>query len=59
MTKSFNPRGVGSGTTVTNIEIIGSDDDGIEIFGGTVNVTNLTIWAQVMMLIWMRDMQVQ
>ena len=38
--------GVGSGTTVTNIEIVGSDDDGIEIFGGTVNVTNLTIWAQ-------------
>ena len=33
--------GVGSGTTVTNIEIVGSDDDGIEIFGGTVNVTNL------------------
>ena len=38
--------GVGSGTTVTNIEIVGSDDDGIEIFGGTVNVTNLTVWAQ-------------
>jgi len=38
--------GVGSGTTVTNVEIVGSDDDGIEIFGGTVNVTNLTIWAQ-------------
>ena len=38
--------GVGSGTNVTNIEIVGSDDDGIEIFGGTVNVTNLTIWAQ-------------
>ena len=38
--------GVGSGTNVTNIEIVGSDDDGIEIFGGTVNVTNLTVWAQ-------------
>ena len=38
--------GVGSGTTITNIEVVGSDDDGIEIFGGTVNVTNLTIWAQ-------------
>ena len=38
--------GVGSGTTVTNVEIVGSDDDGIEIFGGTVNATNLTIWAQ-------------
>ena len=38
--------GVGSGTIVQNIEIVGSNDDGIEIFGGTVNVTNLTIWAQ-------------
>ncbi|MGB0366249.1 MAG: hypothetical protein ACPGC8_01255 [Flavobacteriaceae bacterium] len=35
--------GVGSGTTVENIEIIGSSDDGIEIFGGSVNVTNLII----------------
>ena len=35
--------GVGSGTTVQNIEIIGSQDDGIEIFGGSVNVTNLII----------------
>ena len=38
--------GVGNQTTVENIEIVGSNDDGIEIFGGTVNVTNLTIWAQ-------------
>ena len=38
--------GVGKGTVVENIEIVGSNDDGIEIFGGTVNVTNLTIWAQ-------------
>jgi len=38
--------GVGNGTVVENIEIVGSNDDGIEIFGGTVNVTNLTIWAQ-------------
>ena len=38
--------GVGSGTIVQNIEIVGSNDDGIEIFGGTVNLTNLTIWAQ-------------
>ena len=36
--------GVGSGTTIENIEIMGSNDDGIEIFGGTVNVTNLTIY---------------
>ncbi len=36
--------GVGHGTTVENIEIIGSQDDGIEIFGGSVNVTNLMIY---------------
>ena len=35
--------GVGNGTTIENIEIIGSKDDGIEIFGGSVNVTNLLI----------------
>lgn len=35
--------GVGSGTVIENIEIIGSQDDGIEIFGGAVNVTNLMI----------------
>ncbi len=32
--------GVGSGTTVQNIFIGNSSDDGIEIWGGTVNVTN-------------------
>ena len=31
--------GVGSGTTIENIELIGSEDDGIEIFGGAVNVS--------------------
>ena len=36
--------GVGSGTTVENLEIVGSNDDGIEIFGGSVNVTNLFIY---------------
>ncbi|MCH1595365.1 MAG: hypothetical protein L7S42_02520 [Flavobacteriaceae bacterium] len=35
--------GVGSGTTIENIELIGSEDDGIEIFGGAVNVSNLVI----------------
>ena len=35
--------GVGSGTIIENIEIVGSEDDGIEIFGGSVNVTNLMI----------------
>ena len=36
--------GVGSGTVIENVEIVGSADDGIEIFGGTVNVTNLFIY---------------
>lgn len=35
--------GVGSGTIIDHIELIGSEDDGIEIFGGAVDVTNLVI----------------
>lgn len=35
---------VGSGTTINNIAVIGSADDGIEFWGGTVNVTNLYIY---------------
>jgi hypothetical protein len=36
--------GVGVATTVENIEIIGNQDDGVEFFGGTVNVKNLVVW---------------
>lgn len=36
--------GVGSGTVIEYIEIIANQDDGIEWFGGTVNVTNALIW---------------
>jgi len=36
--------GVGSGTVIENIEVIGIQDDGIEWFGGTVNVTNALVW---------------
>lgn len=36
--------GVGSGTTVSNIEVVGNQDDGIEFFGGTVNVSNAIVW---------------
>lgn len=36
--------GVGSGTVIDNIEIVANDDDGIEFFGGTVNVTNIISW---------------
>ncbi|NRA13353.1 MAG: hypothetical protein HRT57_15510, partial [Crocinitomicaceae bacterium] len=38
--------GVGSGTSISNIEIIANLDDGIEFFGGTVNVTNLIVGFQ-------------
>ncbi|GAB4519238.1 MAG: hypothetical protein Tsb004_30200 [Allomuricauda sp.] len=37
--------GVGSETLVSNIEIVGNEDDGIEIFGGTVNVSNVFVWS--------------
>lgn len=36
--------GVGSGTVIENIEIVANQDDGIEFFGGAVNVTNLISW---------------
>ena len=38
--------GVGSGTVIDNIEVVGNLDDGIECFGGTVNLTNTLVWAQ-------------
>ncbi|MCB0590361.1 MAG: hypothetical protein KDC31_03640 [Saprospiraceae bacterium] len=36
--------GVGSGTIIENIEIVSNQDDGIEIFGGTVNPKNIMVW---------------
>jgi len=36
--------GVGSGTIVENVEIVANQDDGIEWFGGTVNVKNVVVW---------------
>ena len=38
--------GVGNMTTVNHIEVVGNADDGIEFFGGNVNVDNIVIWAQ-------------
>ena len=35
---------VGSGTTISNIAVLGGADDGIEFWGGTVNVTNLYVY---------------
>lgn len=37
--------GVGSGTVIENIEIVANQDDGVEFFGGTVNVKNLLVWS--------------
>src|SRR5690554_982223 len=36
--------GVGSGTTIENIEVVSNQDDGVEWFGGTVNVRNVIVW---------------
>lgn len=36
--------GVGTGTTISNIEVVANQDDGIEFFGGTVNVSNVVVW---------------
>jgi len=38
--------GVGNGTVVENIEIYATLDDGIECFGGSVNVTNSLVYYQ-------------
>ena len=38
--------GVGDSTIINNIEIYGTTDDGVEFFGGTVNVSNLFIYGQ-------------
>ena len=35
--------GVGSATTINNIEVVANVDDGIEFFGGTVNASNLLV----------------
>jgi len=36
--------GVGSETIIENVEIVSNQDDGIEWFGGTVNITNAIVW---------------
>ena len=35
--------GVGSGTTIEYIDIFSSGDDGVEIFGGTVNINHISV----------------
>ena len=34
------------GNTIDNIEVVANLDDGIELFGGCVNASNLLVWAQ-------------
>lgn len=36
--------GIGSKTVVDHVEVVANQDDGIEWFGGTVNVKNALIW---------------
>ena len=36
--------GVGNGTVIENVEVIANQDDGIEWFGGSVNVKNAVVW---------------
>jgi len=36
--------GVGNGTVIENVEVVANQDDGIEWFGGTVNVKNVVVW---------------
>jgi hypothetical protein len=38
--------GVGSGTTIDHVEVYATLDDGVEFFGGTVNVSNLIVSYQ-------------
>jgi hypothetical protein len=36
--------GIGRGTDIHHVEIMNNVDDGIEIWGGTVNLKNISIW---------------
>jgi len=36
--------GIGRGTDIDHVEIMNNVDDGIEIWGGTVNLSNFAIW---------------
>lgn len=36
--------GVGTGTTISNVEVVANDDDGIEFFGGSVSIDGVVVW---------------
>lgn len=38
--------GVGTGAVIDHVEVVANVDDGVEFFGGTVNASNLFVWAQ-------------
>ena len=38
--------GVGSSTVVNHIEVVANVDDGVEFFGGSVDASNIVVWAQ-------------
>ncbi|MEO9806289.1 MAG: hypothetical protein ABJF04_23720 [Reichenbachiella sp.] len=38
--------GVGSGTTISHVEVFANVDDGVEFFGGSVNVSNVLVAYQ-------------
>ncbi len=41
--QSLTLQGVGTGTTLSHIQSVNSSDDGIEIFGGRINMKNLIV----------------
>lgn len=41
--QGFTPSGVGSGTKIDHIQVHNSSDDGIEVFGGRVNMKHLVL----------------
>ncbi len=41
--QSLTTGGIGSGTVINNLQSFNSSDDGVEFFGGTVNVRNLAV----------------
>ena len=41
--QSLTTGGIGSGTTLNHIQSINSSDDGVEFFGGVVNISNLIV----------------
>ena len=36
--------GVGLSTVIENVEVVANQDDGVECFGGNVNLTNVVVW---------------